>query len=304
MKTASAALSSHIEGEVTTLATCWRIERRDGTVVALTDHDVELIPQFTGTESPATGDYQLGVASGETYSPISSYQRSAIETHNDLSIDNLDAEGILESDAIAESDIRAGLYDNAKVWVFLVNWADLTQGIIRLRRGTWGELSLMDTYYKAEERGLMQELTKPVCEAYTAECLAVLGDARCGIDIEALKETATVSAVTDLKTFSVTGLTQASDYFNYGKIIGLTGPNAGLKGEVKSYTLGSPSEIGLFLNLPYAIQVGDTFDVYPGCDMKLATCDTKFSNVVNFRGFPYMLGRERLMQYGSKTIEQ
>jgi uncharacterized phage protein (TIGR02218 family) len=33
---------------------------------------------------------------------------------------------------------------------------------------------------------------------------------------------------------------------------------------------------------------GDTFNIYPGCDKKQATCSTKFANLTHFRGFPYI----------------
>ena len=38
MKTISAAIAKHLVGEVTTLATCWMIIRRDGVVQGFTDH--------------------------------------------------------------------------------------------------------------------------------------------------------------------------------------------------------------------------------------------------------------------------
>ena len=37
-KTISTALAQHLAGEVTTLATCWKITRRDGIVLGFTDH--------------------------------------------------------------------------------------------------------------------------------------------------------------------------------------------------------------------------------------------------------------------------
>jgi hypothetical protein len=37
-KTISPALAQHLAGEVTTLATCWKITRRDGAVLGFTDH--------------------------------------------------------------------------------------------------------------------------------------------------------------------------------------------------------------------------------------------------------------------------
>jgi uncharacterized phage protein (TIGR02218 family) len=42
---------------------------------------------------------------------------------------------------------------------------------------------------------------------------------------------------------------------------------------------------------------GDTFTVAAGCDKQLATCRTKFSNTVNFRGFPHMPGNDFVTSY-------
>ena len=42
MKTISAGLAQHLAGEVTTLATCWKITRRDSVVLGFTDHVFDL----------------------------------------------------------------------------------------------------------------------------------------------------------------------------------------------------------------------------------------------------------------------
>ena len=39
---------------------------------------------------------------------------------------------------------------------------------------------------------------------------------------------------------------------------------------------------------PHIPQPGDTFTVYPGCDRRQVTCDTKFHNIVNFGGTPFV----------------
>ena len=38
--------------------------------------------------------------------------------------------------------------------------------------------------------------------------------------------------------------------------------------------------------------LGDTFTVTAGCDKQFATCQAKFANAVNFRGFPHMPGND------------
>ena len=44
MKTIATDLAVHLTGEVTTLATCWKITRRDGVILGFTDHirDLEI----------------------------------------------------------------------------------------------------------------------------------------------------------------------------------------------------------------------------------------------------------------------
>ena len=59
----------------------------------------------------------------------------------------------------------------------------------------------------------------------------------------------------------------------------------GVRRTIKLHTTGS---LLLFSPLPSAPTVGASFSAYPGCDKLQATCTTKFSNVINFRGAPYI----------------
>jgi hypothetical protein len=43
MKSVSPALAAHLTGEATTLATLWRVVRRDGAVFTFTDHDRDIV---------------------------------------------------------------------------------------------------------------------------------------------------------------------------------------------------------------------------------------------------------------------
>jgi hypothetical protein len=47
-----------------------------------------------------------------------------VRSGSDLSVDAQDAEGVLTSDRITETDILDGRWDNAEVEVWRVNWAD------------------------------------------------------------------------------------------------------------------------------------------------------------------------------------
>ena len=117
MKTVSVALKAHLAGNLTTRAVCLRLTRVDGTVIAATLHDRDI--EFDGVT-------YLTAAGGDT---------SNIEDSAALSVDNLSQRGTLTSAAITEADLRAGLYDYARVSVFVVNWADLTMGSYSQRDG-------------------------------------------------------------------------------------------------------------------------------------------------------------------------
>lgn len=168
MKSISSALATHLAGEVTTLATCWRVTRKDGREFFFTDHDRDL------------------AFDGNVYLASSGYSRSAIANDAGMAVDNLDVEGVLDHEQISEQDLRAGLFDHAEVHVFLVNWADLSQGKLRLRRGWFGEVFLSEQdLFRTELRGMTQALSVRIGELYSPECRADLGDHRCRVPIEA-----------------------------------------------------------------------------------------------------------------------
>jgi uncharacterized phage protein (TIGR02218 family) len=276
-KTISTALAQHLAGEVTTLATCWQITRRDSLVLGFTDHVRDLI------------------VDGVTYRAASGYTRTAIRGTADLAVDNLDVESVFSDDGITQEDLRAGRYDFAEVRMLLVNYQDLGQGILKLRRGWLGEVTIRDGMYVAELRGMTQRLQMTVGEVYAPDCAADLGDARCGVDLAALEDSGAVDAVISATAFT-TVLAQATGWYDGGELAWTGGANAGQTVAVRSWDAAT-GMLALFLPALYPMQVGDEFTIRPGCDKSFATCQTKFDNVINFRGFPHVPGTDQVLSY-------
>lgn len=175
MKTVSSGMLAHLQGEALTLATLWRVVRLDGQVFTFTDHDADI------------------VYGGETYVAAVGYQRSAISSGAQLAVDETELLGLLDSASISENDLRNGLWDGAEVRIFQVNYANLADGELKLRRGTLGEVTISDDgSFRAELRGLAQPLQATIGSYYQAECRADLGDARCKIPLRpAVRQDAT-----------------------------------------------------------------------------------------------------------------
>lgn len=166
-KTISVALKNHLAEDTTSVATCWRIVRRDGQVFTFTDHDVNL------------------TIDALVYKASLGYTRTAIDNTSTLSVDNIEVEGFIDDESITVEDLRAGLYDRAEVYVFLVNWQDLSQGIMRLRKGWFGEAAVTPSgVFRSELRGLAGAYAQNIIEVSTPECRADLGDARCKLPID------------------------------------------------------------------------------------------------------------------------
>lgn len=254
---------------MTTLATCWKITRRDATIEGYTDHDANL------------------TVSGVTYLSSAGYAPSAIERSSDMQADNQELRGIIDNDNITDAELLAGVYDGARVEVLLVDWSTQTL-VTKLLVGHLGEVSISENEYSVTLKSIEAELSKPIGRVFGLRCDADLGDSRCGYSLTAdAGEVDTVT--TSRRVWTDTGRSEADDYYTGGKVEWLTGANAGRVMDVKHYTLATQT-IELFEPMASDIAPGDTYEISRGCDKTFATCRDTFSNVENFRGFPYIPG--------------
>ena len=275
MKSASPALAAHLAGEVTTLVTCWRLERADGWVRGFTDHDREL------------------VVDGLTYVASTGFLPSAIKTASDLSVDNLDVDGFLDDAALRAEDLIAGLFDGARIEVFIVNWADLGQGRLLLRKGFLGEIKRADQRFSAEIRGLSNPLQQTAGKLYSRLCRVDLGSSECGVALGPRTDTYAVTQVIAADTVRIV-TARATGFFTFGKATFTTGANAGAVNEV---LLHDGQTIRLFVPMPRPIVVGDQIVLVAGCDKTPETCNAKFANILNFRGEPHIPGNDKVFSY-------
>ncbi|MCB1487031.1 MAG: DUF2163 domain-containing protein [Bauldia sp.] len=285
MRAIDEGLAAHIAGGVTTLARCWRIVRGDGTVLGFTDHDRAL--SFDGTDyEPATG-----LDAGEDVSATG------------FAVGGQEVSGALSSDRLDAGDLAAGLYDNAEVRVYLVNWTTLAERHL-LRLGRLGEVVREDGAFRAEVRGLAAELDETRGRAFRPTCDADVGDARCGVDLDDpdFKAAGTVTAVHDRRRFAASGLASyAEAWFDRGHFVWNDGDNAGRAAEVRSHRqVGGAVEVELWQPVFHDIAPGDGFTITAGCDKRFATCRKKFDNTINFRGFPHMPGTDFTLAYAKQ----
>ncbi len=285
MKTLPEDMRAALDSGTTTLAWCWRIRRRDGVVLGFTDHDRDLV--FDGT----------------TFEAATGFDASAIDTSVGLGVDNLEVGGALSSDRLSEADLAAGFYDDAAVEIFRVDWVDPNNRVL-MRSGSLGEVSRAGKGFKAEVRGLAHYLQQTHGRVYQYTCDADLGDSRCKVDLSAsaYQGTGFATSFISARRFEASGLNSfASGFFSRGVVEFSSGPAAGQKVEVKSHSKrNGVVTLECWAPVRKPLTAGAAIRVSAGCDKTLATCRAKFSNAVNYRGFPHMPGNDFVASHAKR----
>jgi uncharacterized phage protein (TIGR02218 family) len=275
MRTLPETLREALASGCTTLSRCWSIVRTDGVVMGFTDHDSPL--SFGGI----------------TYEASSGFNAAAIESAIGLSVDSHAVTGALSSQAITDEDVERGFYDGAEVTLWLVDWRDPASRLM-LSRGHIGEIRRGKAAFEAEIVSLSERLNQPYGRAFIHGCDRRLGDEKCGIDLSLpiYRGMAVVQTVIDPQRFVVSGLEAFSrGWLDGGRLEWTSGANAGVAGHVKTHLAPfNGTTVELWLTPPLPVLVGDGFTVTAGCDKALDTCIGKFSNLLNFRGYPHMPG--------------
>jgi uncharacterized phage protein (TIGR02218 family) len=184
--------------------------------------------------------------------------------------------------------LRDGAFDGAPVYrdrVFLTSPMGTVVGGVRLFQG---RISTVDnvgrtqaTLTVASDLVILDyDMPKNL---FSATCLHVLYDTGCGVIRGTFSLDGTCGAGSTSGTIYFSGA-RAGDA--QGSLVFTSGANSNVRATVKSVVVGSA--YNLMYPLPFAPTVGDAFNVAYGCDHTQGTCQGKFNNLPNFRGFPYV----------------
>ncbi len=287
MRKINPAFQEHLGFAATTTCTCWLLKRTDGQLLGFTDHDRNLVVE------------------GVTCQAMSGFQPTEAVSDLGLSVDNQEIEGAFDSEAITQSDLVAGRFDGAKVEVWFVNWKKPEERH-HLRTAILGEISREDHLFKAELRGITSVLDQPYGRKFSRSCDAVLGDQKCGVDLSAPQffTTGVVLEVIDRRLIKCSNLGAfEKDWFVNGNLIWMSGKNIDLPVEIEGSASSDSNTLKLWKAMPFLPQVGDEFHVSAGCNKNFQICKSKFSNGLNFQGFPHMPGADFVLGYaGSETL--
>nr|WP_321440319.1 DUF2163 domain-containing protein [uncultured Hyphomonas sp.] len=164
MRLMTSEFAARLASGATTTCLCWRLIRADGFVLAATEHDRALL------------------VDGTTYSPGGALSAGSLTQSAGLQPGQAAAGGVLADEAITEADLAAGLWDGARVDALRVDW-ERPDLFVQIWSGRLSEVTHGPGGFEAELVSLKADLERPVGRVYARACDAVLGDARCGVDV-------------------------------------------------------------------------------------------------------------------------
>ena len=168
VKSTTAAMDTHLAGEVTTLAQAWKIVRRDGQIFRFTTASEDI-------------DIDIGDGLGaQTYIASVGYQKANSSNDSDMNVANTENKVVFDDVILKEQELRRGLFDFADVYIFYFNHQDTSMGIIKQFRGKLGRVIMTNRKWgDVELRDMLEAFAVEIGEVYSKDCRADLGDHRC-----------------------------------------------------------------------------------------------------------------------------
>lgn len=262
-----------------------RIECTNGLIVRLTDYPRDL---------------NIGP---EVYKSDNGYQFTGQQSGTGMSAGVVDLEGIATLTGISRDEIASGVFDSARLYLFATSYKAPVEDEEPMGAAILGRTTLEDNNYRIEMMALVDALSQSVGRVYAASCDKDFGGqtyAGCKVDLGPLTVTGTITHISSGTVFRDSARSEPEDWFGAGTIRFTSGNNVGLKPlEIKAY--GSDGTVVAFEPAYYAIQIGDEYEMIPGCrKRRLPDCRDKYNNILNFGGFPAIPSTSMYQQVGAK----
>ncbi|QXN71103.1 hypothetical protein RCDURKIN_47 [Rhodobacter phage RcDurkin] len=265
----------------TRYAECIRLVREDGTTFRFTAHDEDI--RITEADNNAY-----------VYKSSGSFKMYALEMTSGLAVSNMDIEGMITDDSITEFDLQAGKFDNARVELFIVYWANSEIGVLPLRTAWVGDVTTTGSSYKVDLKGIAARLGQKFIPLTSLYCRRRFCDAECGLSIANYQSTAVVSSSASPR---VVYIGEMSDFvgapYKWGLMEFLSGKNVGLSMDIIAQRA---NRFELFLAMPHPIEEATVVRLTKGCAKTYDAC-ASFGNVRNYGGEPFIEGSDLLARY-------
>lgn len=271
-------------------AELWTFALQSGTVVRLTNHDIDV---------DKGGGLGLFTHGGPIITRSMVTQKRGVEV-SEMSFRLAASSSDLLSGIPWLRALRAGALDYATVTldiaVFDVGNPKTMLGYYNWFYGTVSrvpQIGLIDAEVFVKNAMSRLDVLMPR-NLIQPGCLNVWGDAACGVNKETYARTGTVASIDPDGSLNLTipGGVAAGVSYAGGRLIITSGDNTNAVRKMKDFNVSN--NVKLFSPFAFPVTAGTTVKIYPACAGTQAACAT-FGNTANFRGIPYVPSPETVL---------
>jgi uncharacterized phage protein (TIGR02218 family) len=261
-----------------TFCRCWIITRSDGFQLGFTNHDRQL------------------TVSGLGCTPTIAFESTSTTKTAELNVDNIETKSITNDFYVDETDIRRGLYDEAKVDIYLYDW--LSETIVsKVFTGDFGDYTLGylptgSRTYQFQTIGTSEKLNNAVSVKTTSICrhrFLSQGDSGKACNRVIDNNVRIVAVLTGVISPNVLQIGFGLDNWSGYKSGVLKFGNQNYS--QRSFYIESASGLNVTIgeDLPYPPTIGSELTMTRHCDGSVAAC-RDYDNLPNYGAFPKLPG--------------
>jgi uncharacterized phage protein (TIGR02218 family) len=209
------------------------------------------------------------------YNKGGNFNLSLIEQNCDLTPNNFELSGTINSTQISEDELKEGHFIDAELT--LHRYA--SQSVNHLFTGFIRAISLVNKQFVADVLGLKDLLNSKGTQTYSKYCRTTFTGPKCGVIADNFKITAKLNKILSKVNYRLS---------RTDKLGPLSPAVLAIAGHDIPSIEDSGDEITLLYPPNLAPKKGDTLTIFLNCDKSFDSCCNKFGNAINFRGEPYI----------------
>lgn len=271
-------------------ALCWRI-----TLTTIANR----VYRFTDASE------SLFFPSGEKFQAQDGMEGSAQQRKDKFKGINRDFRGLISDSQITDEDLQRGIFQDAYIEEYLVDTRLAGIGPINVTQYWVRGIQFDGSEWTLEVDGTTSQFDQPVGDYWGKLCRVELfssGDGKCNLSPFLYRASQLVGTIiNDRFEFEIAGavpaIWQESGFGQDGWCTFVNGENIGFVARIKEHTYEvqtATTTIKLQVRTPYPIVPTIIVELLPGCnkrnDASTGHCFTRYSNVINFQGEPFIPG--------------
>ena len=240
-----------------------RIRTKDGQLFGFTDGDVPIeydaAPFVDADDNQIPGD-DFGLMTHVAEN--GGITLSKVESTSDLTVNNGELKTVPNDDTITPEKMLAGLLDSAEVYVYRINFMDLSRGHELLHYGYGDTARMSDMQAVTAFRSMSDRLKETEIELWSKTCPSGFGGPKCPKELVWIDVQVTGVDVDEPTRIFGVDATPDDGFYKYGIARWVDGDNAPREYDVERNVGGT---IALLLDMDFKAKVGDLLQLRQDC---------------------------------------